>query len=97
MKERFRQESISLNNSIRILVDEKNKNIVNARTRYSKSQSASLVEKENKKQNYQVESQKILKDFVFSMTQLDSYASTYKEIYQNNVDKIKKMCNILIV
>ena len=90
MKERFRQESISLNNSIRILVDEKNKNIVNARTRYSKSQSASLVEKENKKQNYQIESQKILKDFVFSMTQLDSYASTYKEIYQNNVDKISR-------
>lgn len=78
MKERFRQESITLNNEIRVLVEEKNKSIVNARTRYTKSQADSAIEKENRRQEYQTESQRILKEFVFNMTELDNFTNSLK-------------------
>ncbi len=87
MKEKFRQESVYLNDEIRVLLNEKNKTIINARTRYSKSQSTSAMEKENKRQEYQLEGQKILKDFVFNMTELDEYTNEYKSIHNQNVEK----------
>lgn len=86
-KEKTRQESINLNNQIKEILDEKNKTIVNARTRYSKSQSSSSIEKENNRQEYQIESQKILKDFVFNITELDEYSSGYKSFHVNNIEK----------
>lgn len=90
MKEKFRQESIYLNDEIRVLMNEKNKTIINARTRYSKSQSTSAMEKENKRQEYQLESQKILKDFVYNMTELDEYTGKYKTMHNQNVEREKR-------
>lgn len=78
MKEKFRQESIFLNNEIKILVDEKNKSIDNARNTYTKALNDSQMEKENKKHEYQMESQKIQKDFVYNVTKLDDYMNEYK-------------------
>ncbi len=86
MKERLRQESVNLNNEIKVLVDEKNKSIVTARTKYSKSQSTSSMEKENKRQEYQIDGQKILKDFVYSITELDEYSSNYKTKYNKTIE-----------
>ena len=85
-KEKTRQESINLNSQIKDILDEKNKTIVNARTRYSKSQSSSSIEKENNRQEYQLESQKILKDFVFNITELDEYSTGYKNFHTNNIE-----------
>lgn len=86
-KEKTRQESVHLNSEIKVILDEKNKTIVNARTRYSKSQSTSSIEKENNRQEYQLESQKVLKDFVFNITELDEYSSGYKAFHTSNIEK----------
>ncbi len=93
MKEKFRQESIYLNEEIKKLNAEKNKTIVNARTRYTKSQNTSAMEKENKRQEYQIESQKILKDFVYNMTELDEYTNKIKNSYNETIEKENRNYN----
>lgn len=81
MKEKFRQESILLNDEIRLLIDSRNNNIVNARARYNKSLNDSAIEKENKRQEYQQESQRIQKDFVYNITQIDEQANENKKAH----------------
>lgn len=97
MKEKFRQESIFLNNEIQVLVEEKNKTIVNARTRYTKSQNASAMEKENKRQEYQLESQGILKDFVYNISELDEYTGNYKLQHKLQLEKEQRQLHYHIL
>ena len=90
MKERFLQESISLNDEIRVLLTEKNTIIDDARKKYFQSQLDASQEKDGKRQEYQQESQKILKDFVYNMTELDESINKYKNNYNKQVDEEKR-------
>lgn len=86
MKDKFRQESMLLNDEIRLLVDSKNNNIVNARARYTKSLNDSAIEKENKRQEYQQESQRIQREFVFNITQIDEKANENKNAHFSYIE-----------
>jgi len=89
-KEKMRQESVTLNEQIHDILTDKNKSVVNARERYTKALNDSSNEKEKKRQDYQLDSQRILKDFVFNMTSLDEYLNNYKNNYNKAIDDEKR-------
>ena len=89
MKEKFHQESVTLNGEIKTLVEQKNKEIVSARDTYTKALANSATDRNNKKNDYQTESQKILKDYVYNLTELDDYSTECKNIYLKDIKKEK--------
>ena len=86
-KETYRKESISLNESIKTLVEEKNKDIVDAKEGYSKALASSAIEKENKKTLYNQDNQKIQKDFVYNINYLDDILNDIKAQFNKNVEE----------
>lgn len=89
-KEKMRQESVLLNEQIHEILIEKNNSIDNVRERYNNSLTESSLEKEKKRQEYQANSQRVLKEFVYNMTELDEFISNYKITYNKNVENEKR-------
>ena len=84
-KEKNRQESVALNKEIKTLIDERNLEIVNARNLYSTSLNNSSTEKEEKRQVYQTEGQKIQKEFVISISEQDEYSNNCKKEFDSTI------------
>ena len=89
-KEKKYNESVDLNNQIRKLVNETNKKNIAERTTYQNNQNTNQREKDQRRANYQAESQSISRDFVFNMTRLDDTIAQIKNDYNNNLEKEHK-------
>jgi len=89
-KEKMRQESVMLNEQIHEILLEKNCSIDVARERYTKALAESAAEKDKNRQEYQANSQMVLKNFVYNMTELDEYISNYKISYNKSIERAKR-------
>lgn len=90
IKEKYRQESVLLNNNIKKIAEERNLIIDQAKSEYSKAQSNANIEKENQKQSYQAKSQILLKEFVTKINEIDESLNKFKKEYDDKVDQIKR-------
>lgn len=90
MKEKYRQESASLNENIKKIADEKNKLIDKARSQYTKSMNEASIERENKKTVYQAKSQALLKEFVTKINIIDESTSKIKKEFEKKTNAIKR-------
>ena len=90
IKERNRQESMTLNDEIKKLMDERNQKIVEARQQYQDNLKNSNNDKEEKHKEYQQESQQILKEFVYSISEQDEYLSIAKQQYEEKMEIEKR-------
>lgn len=79
-----KEDAIKLNDEIRPLYDEKNKKIEYRRQEYQKEQNLSNIEKENKKQEYHNESNKITKDFIVNIKEIDTKIEELTQAYNQN-------------
>ncbi|MGM9969767.1 MAG: hypothetical protein ACI35S_05150 [Anaeroplasma sp.] len=86
LKDDKRNETKLLNDTIRELVNKKNKKIDDARINYSTAQNNSTIEKENKKQDYQAESQRISRDFILNTNELDEINAKAKSELDENIN-----------
>lgn len=84
-KENKYKESVELNDKIRKLVTEKNKNNGEERTKYSNSLSSNQSEKEQKRNEYQFESQSISREFVLNMNDLEESITKIKNDYNSDI------------
>lgn len=85
-----KEATINLNNEIRPLFDSKNKSIEERRAIYSKEQNTSNIEKENKRHELHNESNKITKEFIVNIkdidTKIEEYKKEYEEIRENKIN-----------
>ncbi len=89
--------TINLNNEIRPLYDIKNRNIEQRRVIYSSEQNSSNIEKENKRHDLHNETNKITKDFIVNVKEIDSKIEEYKKEYNENRDnKINKTLYLIL-
>ena len=70
-KEKKYKEYVDLNDKIRKLVNETRKKNVEERSQYTKNQSVNQNEKDQKRNDYQLESQSISREFVLNMNDLN--------------------------
>ena len=84
-KEKKYNESVELNDKIRKLVTNRNKNNVNERTKYSTNLANNQSEKEQKRNEYQLESQSISREFVLHMNDLDEEITKIKNNYNSDI------------
>ena len=84
------KESMEFNDKIRALVSIRNEKNQSARNEYIKKQAEAQETKESKRQEYQMESQKISKEFVLNMTALDDRISELKKDYNATLDQEKR-------
>ena len=85
------KESMELNDKIRVLMSERNDKIQDAKWEYARRQAEAQEDKESKRQEYQMESQKISKEFVLNMSALDDKIQKLKDTYNNTVDTEKRL------
>ena len=90
IKERNRQESMTLNEEIKKLMDERNQKIVEARQQYQENLKGSNDDKEEKHKEYQQESQQILKEFVYSISEQDEYLTNARMHYEEKMEAEKR-------
>lgn len=90
MKEKFRKESALLNENIKKAADEKNRVIDKAKVQYTKAQSDASIERENKRQEAQAQSQTLLKEFVTKISAIDEVSSKLKKEYELKTENIKR-------
>jgi len=83
-------ETIDLNDKIRKLFEETNKKILEERKKYTDNQKLYQEEKEKKHNEYTLESQKISKDFVLSMSFIEDEINSLKQEYNKDLIKHKK-------
>ena len=89
-KDKKYKESVDLNDKIRKLSNEASQQNVQERTEYNNNQNTNQKEKEKKRNEYQLESQSISKEFVLNMTELDDNITKIKNDYNNNLTNEKK-------
>nr|MCR5231292.1 hypothetical protein [Acholeplasmatales bacterium] len=89
-KNKKRKESVELNDSIRALMDVRNEKNLYARRNYSRQQAEAQEDKEIKQQEFQLENQKLSKEFVINMSRLDEKANNLKQSLDKNVDTEKR-------
>ena len=85
-KGKRRTESIELNDTIRALMDIRNEKNLYAKRNYNRQQAEAQEDKEIKQQEYQLDSQKLSKEFVINMGRLDEKARKLKETLEANLD-----------
>lgn len=90
IKNKKRKESIDLNDKIRALMDVRNEKNLYAKRNYNRQQAEAQEDKEIKQQEYQLENQKISKEFVINMSKLDEMASTLKQNLDRDIDSEKR-------
>ena len=81
------KESMEFNDKIRLLVSKRNAKNQDARNEYARKQAEAQEDKEQKRQEYQAESQKISKEFVLNMTTLDDRIAYLKKEYNDRIDE----------
>ncbi len=89
-KEKNRKESVALNQEIKVLIDERNAAIVNARSTYTDALNGSTSAKEEKHQEYQTEGQKIQKEFVISISEQDENSNACKKEFDLSLNNAKR-------
>ena len=90
MKEKYRQESALLNGNIKKISEDKNIIIDKARSQYNKALNDSNIEKENKRQDYQVKSQALLRDFVTKISVIDEQTTHERKLLEDQTLKLKR-------
>ena len=88
-----KDESTKLNNEIRTHVKKRTDDIALARLKYNQSQDTSQKEREQKNTEYQSESQKITRDFVTSVNNLELEENEIKKKYDDAITKEKQKKN----
>ena len=90
VKNKKRKESIELNDKIRALMDVRNEKNLYAKRNYNRQQAEAQEDKEIKQQEYQLENQKISKEFVINMGKLDEILTNLKKSLDEDVDSEKR-------
>jgi len=85
IKENRRNETINLNNQIRGLISVKEQETLYLNQEISEKKNNLIIERENKKKTYQLESQKIARDFVINMNEYDEAFTKIKRSYNETV------------
>ena len=84
-QEKRKKESTKLNNEIRNHVKLRNDEIAEARSTYTSSQDKASLEREEKKNQYQEESKKTTRDFVFNVNELEKEENKSKNKYETEL------------
>ncbi|MDY5982576.1 MAG: hypothetical protein SPJ17_02585 [Anaeroplasma sp.] len=84
-KQKKVKESMEFNDKIRLLVSKRNEKNQDARNEYARKQAEAQEDKEQKRQEYHAESQKISKEFVLNMTTLDDRIAYLKKEYNDRI------------
>lgn len=84
------KESMEFNDKIRNLVSIRNEKNQEARNEYARKQAEAQETKETKRLQYQMESQKISKEFVLNMTALDDRIASLKKEFNDASDQEKR-------
>ena len=89
-KEQKYKEYVDLNDKIRKLVNETRKKNVEERSQYTKNQSVNQNEKDQKRNDYQLESQSISREFVLNMNDLNESMAKIRSDFNTNTENEKK-------
>ena len=89
-KDKKYKESVDLNDRIRKLSNETSMQNLDERTVYLNNQSNYQQEKEQKRSEYQLESQSISREFVLNMNELDDQITKIRNDYNKNLENEKK-------
>lgn len=84
------KESVDLNDKIRKLSNETSQKTLEERNVYINNQNVNQQEKDQKRNEYQLESQSISREFVLNMTELDDAISKIKSDYNTNLSREEK-------